>query len=362
MRVAVYAIAQNEAAHAARFLAACAEADAIIVADTGSRDGTVATLRAGGAIVHSIAIHPWRFDDARNAALALVPADIDVCFSLDLDEVPAPGWRAALQRGWTARTTLARYRFVTAHLPDGTPAVEMAGARIHARFGHRWRHMCHEILVPDRLSHPHETWLPDLLVEHWPDASKPRSSYLALLEAAVAESPNDPRDLFLLARDYVALGRWAEAEGLLRRYLALAGERWPEQRATGWRRLAKCRAGLSDATGAIACLTEGLRITPHLRDLWLDLAAVQANQKAWAASYAASLHGLAIPIRPGGIPNDYVHAGGRPYYIASVAARHLGRLAEVQSFAQQAHQREPQHALYKEHMLSVKGLACLPAL
>jgi len=36
-------------------------------------------------------VHPWRFDVARNAALALVPDN--VCISPDLDDVLPEGWR-----------------------------------------------------------------------------------------------------------------------------------------------------------------------------------------------------------------------------------------------------------------------------
>src|SRR5262249_17216083 len=150
-------------------------------------------LQRLGAVTHAISVRPWRFDDARNAALALVPADIDICFSLDLDELPAPGWRQAIERHWTQRTTLGRYRHVYSHLPSGAPAVVYQGAKVPLRCGYRWRYICHEILVADRLPHEHETWLPGLQVDHWPDATKNRSGYTALLEAAVAEAPEDPR-------------------------------------------------------------------------------------------------------------------------------------------------------------------------
>ncbi len=355
LRVAIYAIALNEIKHVQRFVRACSEADAIIVADTGSTDGTVQALQDAGAVVHSIAVKPWRFDDARNVSLALVPPDIDVCFCLDLDEVPAPGWRAALQRGWTPGTTLGRHRFVLSRLPNGTPAVEMAAVRIHARFGYRWRHMCHEILVPDRVPHPREAWLPDLLVDHQPDLSKPRTAYLRLLESAVAESPNDPRDVFLLARDYVALRRWREAEDLLRRYLVLLGETMPLQRATGLRRLAKCRVGLGDHADAVACLRQGLSMAPELRDLWLDLADILADHGEWQESFEASQRGLALPLGPSAIPNEPEHAGGRPYYRASVAALRLGHHAQARALAEQANAREPGHKMYLDHWRRLSG-------
>lgn len=350
MRIAVYAIALNEEPHVKRFLASCAGADTIVVADTGSTDATLEALRRGGARTFQISIQPWRFDDARNAALALVPSDIDVCISLDLDEVLSPGWRAALEHAWTPKTTLGRYREVRDHLPDGTPTIVLSGMKIHSRFGYRWRHVVHEVLVADRLDRPHDTWIPDLQIDHWPDRAKSRAHYLPLLEAAVAEAPDDPRDLFLLGREYAFHRQWDAAEPVLRRYLAVAGERWPLQRATVWRRLGRCGVGKGDLDGAIASLREGLRIAPDVRDLWLDLADVYARLEDWRACFDAATRGLAIPIAEGSIANDYRHARGHPYHQASLAARHLGRLAEAHALAVEATGREPDNVHFRRHL------------
>ncbi len=350
MRVAVYAIALDEIRHVERFLRTCSGADVIVVADTGSTDGTVEALRRGGARVYSTTIRPWRFDDARNAALALVPADIDVCISLDLDEVLSDGWRAALEASWTPETTLGRYRHIAAHLADGSPAVEMSGSRIHSRFGYRWRHMIHEQPVADRLKHPRETWLPGLELHHWPDRGKDRRSYLALLEAAVAEAPDDPRDTFLLGRDYVNLGRWTDGEALLRRYLRLAGTQFPVQRASAWRRIARCRQQLGDSDGALNALNEGLSISPEMRDLWLDAGDLHAERGDWRASYDSFRRGLAIPITPGAVANDLRHAGGRPFHRASLAALQIGWLPEALELASAAIAREPDEEVYRRHL------------
>ena len=87
----VYAIALNEAMHVDRWASSAIDADYRVVADTGSTDDTVERLEQAGVTVHKIAIRPWRFDDARNAGLALVPADADVCVTMDMDEFLEPG-------------------------------------------------------------------------------------------------------------------------------------------------------------------------------------------------------------------------------------------------------------------------------
>lgn len=76
MRVAVYTIALNEAAHVERWASSAADADYRIVADTGSTDETVERLTRAAVTVHRIAVRPWRFDVARNAAMALIPAAV----------------------------------------------------------------------------------------------------------------------------------------------------------------------------------------------------------------------------------------------------------------------------------------------
>ena len=72
MKVVVYAICKNEAKFAERWMASMAEADQIVVLDTGSADGTAEKLRALGASVTVETIAPWRFDTARNRSLDLV--------------------------------------------------------------------------------------------------------------------------------------------------------------------------------------------------------------------------------------------------------------------------------------------------
>lgn len=111
MKIAVYAISKNEAQFVERFCESAKDADGIFIADTGSTDDTAEQAAKHGAIVHDICITPWRFDLARNAALALIPRDYDICISLDLDEIMEPGWREEIERVWVEGTTRLRYYF-----------------------------------------------------------------------------------------------------------------------------------------------------------------------------------------------------------------------------------------------------------
>ena len=113
MKICVYAISKNEEKFVLRFCEAAKEADLILIADTGSTDKTVEIARQyPNVLVFPIHISPWRFDLARNAALALIPPKIEVCVSLDLDEELQPGWRQEIEKVWKeGETTRLRYFF-----------------------------------------------------------------------------------------------------------------------------------------------------------------------------------------------------------------------------------------------------------
>ena len=60
MRIAVYAIALNEAQFVERWAESAREADYLLIADTGSTDETEAIARRLGIEVARIGVRPWR--------------------------------------------------------------------------------------------------------------------------------------------------------------------------------------------------------------------------------------------------------------------------------------------------------------
>ena len=87
MKICVYAISKKKSKFVNRWLDSMGEADYICVLDTGSTDDTVEKLLSGGAIVDVKIISPWRFDDARNESMKLIPFDTTFVCAVDLDEV-----------------------------------------------------------------------------------------------------------------------------------------------------------------------------------------------------------------------------------------------------------------------------------
>lgn len=237
MKVAVYTIALNEEQFVERWFKSAEGADYFLIVDTGSTDRTVEIAKSLGITVHTISVKPWRFDDARNTALALLPEDIDYCIALDMDEILQPGWREELEKAHTQGVTRPTYRFITSWLPDGSPGTEFDGFRIHARTGYRWRYPIHEIPVSYGLEEVKLRM--NFEIHHRPDDNKSRNSYLGLLQMAVEEDPHSDRNAFYYARELYFHGLYPQAAKEFRRHLSLPSAWWKPERASAMNYLAR---------------------------------------------------------------------------------------------------------------------------
>lgn len=319
MRIAVYAISLNEAHFVERFCASAKDADVIVIADTGSTDDTLRLAEQCGASVHDICITPFRFDLARNAALALVPRDIDICISLDLDEVLEPGWREEIERVWTlGTTTRLRYQF------DWGAGIRFAYEKIHARHGYRWHHPVHEYPRPDGRITEVYAHTDRLLVSHHPDPTKSRGQYMPLLELAVQEDPSCPRNAFYFARELTFYRRWDEAVTALTRYLAMPGADWPNERCYAMRLLGKAHDELGRASQAMQWYRRACAEAPGTREPWVDLAIAAYRRSDWPECRYAAERALGIVSRELVYTCDPEVWGAKPHDLAAIACWHLG--------------------------------------
>lgn len=317
LKIAVYAIALNESQFVQRFCEAAREADLIFVADTGSTDDTVQRLKKYCVDIRDIRIKPWRFDDARNAALALMPNDIDVCVSLDLDEVLQPGWRQEIERVWVPGTTRLRYGF------DWGAGIQFQYEKIHARHGYRWFCPVHEYPVPDRIN---EVWADTdmLLVVHQPDPTKSRGQYLDILRVSIEENSLEPRNAFYYARELMFHRQWAEAISQVQRYLDLPRATWPNERCYAMRVAAQCYREIGVIDQALSWARRACSEAPQTREPWCELAYCAYMASRWPECLGAALQCLSIKNREKLYTVDPSVWGAPPHDWASIAAYNLG--------------------------------------
>lgn len=316
MKIAVYAISKNEEQFVKRFCESAAEADLILIADTGSTDKTVEAAKECGAMVYDICIAPWRFDKARDAALSLVPRDIDVCIALDLDEVLEPGWRQEIERLWTPETTRLSYRFDWGH------GKVFYSTKVHSRSGYHWHHPCHEYIRPDLRTKEVFAYSQMLMVKHYPDETKSRGQYMDLLEMSIKEDPSCPRNAFYYARELTYYQKWQEAIVALQKYLDMPEATWNNERAYAMRLLGDCYTALGE--DGLPWYRRAVAEDSSVRETWCDLATACVDKKLWEEAFAAASNALKIT------QNQFVYTGdaenwkAKPHDLKAVSAYWLG--------------------------------------
>jgi glycosyltransferase involved in cell wall biosynthesis len=345
LRICVYAISKNEEMFVERFCEAAKDADMIMIADTGSTDKTVELAKQNGCVVHDIFISPWRFDLARNAALALIPRDFDVCVSLDLDEILQEGWREEIESVWKkGETTRLRYFF------DWGVGIKFKYEKIHSRHGYRWHHPCHEYPVPDgRIK---EVWADTdmLLVIHKPDPTKSRGQYLDLLKVSIEEDPLDPRNAFYYARELSFHAQWEDSIKECDRYLALPRADWPNERCYAYRVKGRCFSELGNLVDAEKAFMMAAFEAPNTREPWCELAMLYYRQQRWSECFAMAMRTLQIQHRELVYTVDPAVWGAQPHDLASISAWHLGLKSVSVAQAQLALDKEPDNVRLQENL------------
>lgn len=344
MKIAVYTIALNEEKYVETWAESAKDADYLLIADTGSTDRTAVMALDAGVNVIDVTIKPWRFDLARNAALAALPDDIDICIALDMDEVLMPGWREELESAFQPGWTRPRYKYTWSWNEDGTPGLTYNGDKIHARFGYRWKHPVHEVLVPygDTVEVQGHVGLE---IHHHPDDTKSRGQYFPLLEQAVAEDPTDDRNTFYLAREYFYYGMNDKAIPMFEKHLELPRAVWPPERAASMRYLAKMIP-----ERRTEWLERAIEQAPGRREPWVDLAKHYYETAQWADCFRAATKALEIKEKPleylceaeawGAAPNDY----------AAIAAFQLGMTDQAMMYGATACDLAPTDVRLKSNM------------
>lgn len=331
MKIGIYCPAKNEVKHVQAWYDSCKDADIICVADTGSTDGTKEQMLELGVKVTDLRIIPWRFDDAFNFAMSLLPDDVDVCIRLDLDERLQPGWREALEKAWTPETTRLRYQYVWNWNPDGTPGRQWYGDRIHARAGYRWMGATHEGLCSR--GKDHHTFTDEVKIWQFPDA-KDKKHDLPLLIEATNEYPHDARLKAYLGREYMYRRDYENCIKTYKEFLSLSWDKIERSQSM-------INLSIADSENKVFWLKSASIETPGHREPLVNLSQHYYDKADWQNCYKYAKKALEITNHP----MDYTCTpeawGYLPHDLVSISAWHLGLYQESLEQAKLALDRNP---------------------
>ena len=337
MKVAVYTIALNEEKFVERWYESAKDADYLLIADTGSQDGTIKLAKSLGINVVSIAIRPWRFDDARNASLAALPADLDYCIALDMDEVLVGDWRSSLEKALKHGATRPRYQYTWSwkDAEETVPSLQYGGDKIHSREGYRWKHPVHEVITYCGKDVEKQVWI-DMEIHHHPDNSKSRGQYLPLLAQAVKEDPEDDRNAFYYARELYFRGNYREASKEFKRHLNLKKAVWAPERAASMRYLAKVEPEKREEW-----LIKAHMESPNRREALVELAQHLYEQGSWASCNHFSRKALLIEEKPLDYLCEDFAWGYLPWDLAAISSYYLEDYELAKSYGEKALELNP---------------------
>lgn len=323
MKICVYAICKNEEKFVERWYESVKEADGIYVLDTGSTDNSVNLLKSLGVVVRQEIISPWRFDIARNKSLEMIPDDYDICICLDLDEVLNKGWSKTIKSLWKDGLTRLRYVYNWSLDKNNQPIISFYGEKIHKRKGFTWVNPVHEILKYK--GEEKYLYTDKVIVNHYPDSKKSRSSYLPLLELAVKEDPCNDRNMHYLGREYMYYGKYEEAISTLERHLSLESATWKDERCASMRFIARCYMKLNRPREALMWSNLAIKESPYLRDAYMEKALITYELKKFKETEKLCREALKIKKHPKTYINEVFTTDLNIYDILSVVCFYNGK-------------------------------------
>lgn len=343
VKTCVYTVSLNEIKHVTRFMKACKDADLVVICDTGSTDGTPEKFEELGAKVYQISQKPWRFDIPRNTCLNLVPNDIDICLSIDVDEILQPGWWDALNKQWhhtEGKMTKVSYDYIWNWKEDKkTPDVRFFTQKIHARHGYAWKDPCHETLywtMED--SDEYMVTIPELSVHHRADDTKSRGQYLGLLKTATKESPENDRMAFYYARELFFYSKLEESAKEFKRYLSLETSIWDRERAAAFRYLSKIESDKKEYW-----LKKAIEECPEYKEALIELSYRYYELQKYDMCYIYAKQAIDSPIDYSYLSESFTSTD-LVYDLASIAAYNLGIKNKAIEYAEIGVKINPQNA------------------
>ena len=355
-KVCVYAIAKDESDFVESWVESMSPADHIIVLDTGSTDDTVEKLRALGVEVHETTYEHFRFDQARNDSLDLIPDEYNIRVCTDLDErFEKNDWADILREKWNEDSPRAIYHYVWNHTADGGNGLEFDINKIHGKDPDlRWDGAVHEHLTfmstGERMFTKYIDLRKEIVLHHYADLSKDRRFYIELAEERIKDRPEDSQAYVLLGNEYRVKGSPQKAIEKYQTVLEKFGhEMNTVEQASIYYALGDAYHKNGDAVHAMASFAHGIAIHKTYRDNFFGLAVIYVNNRMYEAAVGIIKEALQNSRREYYWMEDAMVWTYPLYELLGVAYCELGDYPNAVAAAAAALQYEPSNPHLQEH-------------
>lgn len=248
-----------------------------------------------------------------------------------------------------ART--GRYIYNWSLKPDGTPDVQFHYFKVHDRFGFRWKCPVHEYIEYVGKDPLKKIFIEGMVLNHYPDPDKSRSSYLTLLETAVSEEPDNSRMRYYLGREYMYTRQWKKCMETLNEYLNMPGSTWNDERCAAMRWIAKCCHETGRISEAYSWYYKAIAEQPKMREPYIEFARLCMAQKDWPKAYFLNKEALKITEKSKTFVNMGYAWDHTPHDICSISAYYMGLFEEAKAHAKAALEYDPTNERLKNNFL-----------
>lgn len=300
LKIAIYGICKDEIINIEKYIKCFNKADYICILDTGSTDGTWEYLQNAkqeysNLIIEQKIFDPWRYDEARNYSLTLIPKDVSINFMMDLDEIiKEDNWAETIKNAWDPLFSRGMYTYNRRVDPISDAVVQkFTEYRIHNNIWH-YEGIVHEQLHDiggNRNFFLDECVNVPITVWHYP-TNPNRESYIELCEKGVKEQPNNWIMHLQLAAEYEVHNKWEKAITEYRTIIA-------EQDSLSLAEVGRCYASLGRTLSfidkkeeALKVLSKGRKLIPTCGDNYFLAAEIQYNNGNYKECYELCKQGL----------------------------------------------------------------------
>ncbi len=260
----------------------------------------------------------------------------------------APGWRKEIEHIWKKGTTRLRYIYNWFIDENNVPKVSFYSEKIHCRNNFRWVNPVHEILKYE--GNEKQIYTDNIVINHYPDRTKSRSSYLPLLELSVKENPSNDRNMHYLGREYMYYGRWNEAIDTLIKHLKLESATWKDERCASMRFISRCYKNLNRFDEAEMWLKKAINEAPYLREPYTEMAILKYGMEDYSEVITYAEKALTIKVNEKTYINEVWSWDETLNDLLSIAYFNIHNIDEAIKNAQTALKINPNNERIKENL------------
>jgi len=343
VRVSLSMIVKDEAETLSAVLAdASSFCDELLVADTGSSDGTREIAAAAGAKVIDV---PWTddFAAARNASLDACTGEWVVWLDAD-DRVPPVSQQAfarVLARlGDDVDALFTPYHYAFDETGERCIFTVWRERVLRRAAGVRWTGAVHEVVDATALRTREE---PELVVEHRrtdAQAARDAGRNLRILEKLYTAGDKSPRTLYYRANELRDNHRYKESVAAYAEVLATKQPTW--ERYFALISLAECQLNLEEYAQATEAALKAVQLNPSRPEAWIAAGMVHYHRKEWDQAVPFFAAATTARSRPSaGFVRDADY-GWAPWDYLSVCLGNSGKYAEALRVGQLALSDNPE--------------------